>query len=618
MTSNNNNSSARLFDAIARSSGNAVGEEEMEEEEVAAVGRAPAGVEHPSYVSGAHPTAEERERGVTGPRPLLPARKGKGHTMVRDAVLGIEMIPKSTLRAEEKKRLARAERSGQRPEGAPGGWEGRSTAKVWAFRLSKTQKRNADRRVKGTVRRAGRSKKSVSWSVDERMEVAAEKPRAEDEEDEGVFITPTPSASSSRRSSATSPASRRHHRDGPSASPSGPSPRLDLPRAVGLGLSRQTPKVRSVVSQGGGARPEASGHHRGAAAEEVGRQGAAKEKGGAQNASGARPKEGKATTGGRVAVERSAKDLVSTLAKKRVVWEGVRETAAQCGWEKDWRGKREAEKLAKKYEGVCEALEAGVRSGRKRIAAPSSGVKSLGIKTRSVPASQAKEQLGCRLARFGPAESGKADKMGGAKITRALLALAVKPTRAKVDGAQNLTCSPTEPKVEAGIPSLAPVSSMVQARKKSKCVLWPSSLLPNPLHTAPVAFQTAWRANKVVVLSGDESGPETIDEKEPQPTRNSRPSPALVAPPTASPPQDVPDESLGATACAGSAAGSADILQIELSSDEDVDDDVDSIDAEIDAVCDPLWSPDPEFDFKNKDFRLRDGDPDIVSHSDKA
>ena len=115
MTTNNNNNRARLIDSIARTSGNAVEEEEgeegvsveeMEEEEVAAVGRAPAGVVHPSYVSGAHPTAEERVRGVVGPRPLLPARKGKGHVMVRDATLGIEMIPKSTLRAEEKKRLA--------------------------------------------------------------------------------------------------------------------------------------------------------------------------------------------------------------------------------------------------------------------------------------------------------------------------------------------------------------------------------------------------------------------------------------------------------------------------------------------------------------------------------
>ena len=618
MTSNNNNNRARLFDSIARTSGNAVGEEEMEEEEVAAVGRAPAGVVHPSYVSGAHPTAEELERGVVGPRPLLPARKGKGHVMVRDATLGIEMIPKSTLRAEERKKLKRAERSGQRPDGAPGGWEGRRVAFEWGFRLTKTQKKNAERRVKGTARRAGGKRKSVSWSVDERMEVTAEKPRAEDEVDEGVVTTPTPSTSTSRSSSMTSPASRRRNRDGPSASPSGPSPRLDLPRAVGKGLPRQTPKVLSVVSRREGARPEASGHHRGTATEGVGRQGAAKEKGGAQNASGARPKEGKATTGGRVAVARSMKDLVAALGKKRAVLEEVRAAAAQHGREGSWVAKKETEKLAKKYESECEALEARVYSDRKRIAAPSSGVGSSGVKTRSVPAHQADEQLGCRLERFGPAESDKADKMGGAKITRALLDLAVKPTQAKVVGVQNLTCSPSEPKVEAGIPSLAPVPSMVQARKKPECVLWPSSLLPNPNHTAPVDFQTAWRANKVVVLSDDESGPEIIDGEEPQPTRTPRPSPAPAAPPTASTPQDHPDEDLGATACAGSVAGSADILQIELSSDENVDDDVDSIDAEIDQVCDPLWSPDPEFDFKNKDFRLRDGDPNIVSHSDKA
>ena len=298
--------------------------------------------------------------------------------------------------------------------------------------------------------------------------------------------------------------------------------------------------------------------------------------------------------------ERSA---LTALATKRAVKEEWMSEASRHGRARNWLAKKEAERLAKDYERECETLEAKIALGRKPIAAPC----SRGFPHASVPKDKVGEQMDARSKRFGPTNSRGADSRGSADLTRSLRGLAVKPIPAKLRGGSGLVTSPVEPKLEPGIPSLATVGPLMRDRpKKPETVLWPTTLPPFP--SASVAYQDAWRNNEVIDLSDDET--ETNGPKSPQTTRNPRSLPNFPTDPSL---QVIPEEYFqGATAALDDAV--EDDLILQPHPDEDVDDDV-SFGPEHD---DRLLGPDPAHTFKNRDVRLKDGDPIIVLQRDKC
>ena len=216
--------------------------------------------------------------------------------VVRDAGLGIEMDPQTTMRAAEKRKVEVKDRSGRKPTSEET-WEGRGTKKEWGHLMTKTQKSNAGKRVAGKRRRGGRkSKKTVSWSenvVGGESATSSAKPDNEEvEEDEGVGMTPS-STPTSRTPPTSIPASHRRRED--PKRQRGASPRLDLPKAMGGGGGhRGGGKSKSPAKK----RPDAtiSDVSRGPARAELGVAGPSGlqrnvRPASALNARGARPKE---------------------------------------------------------------------------------------------------------------------------------------------------------------------------------------------------------------------------------------------------------------------------------------------------------------------------------------
>ena len=225
-----------------------VGMETEADEGLGAIGGTPGVVV--ATTTDAAPMEETSSDGVgrvAGAKPIQPEYRlvRLPEVVVRDAGLGIEMDPQTTMRAAEKRKVEMKDRSGRKPTSEEP-WEGRGTKKEWGHLMTKAQKSNAGKRVAGKRRRGGRkSKKTVSWSenvVGGESATSSAKPDNEEvEEDEGVGMTPS-STPTSRTPPTSFPAS--HRRETPKRGVTSTG------SAQGYGGGRRSSRRRKVEESG--------------------------------------------------------------------------------------------------------------------------------------------------------------------------------------------------------------------------------------------------------------------------------------------------------------------------------------------------------------------------------